>query len=189
MYTLFIDTHSKKTIIVLYKKNQVLLKKQQSTDSSHSSVLMTLIKELFEEAHISSKDLNEILIVNGPGSFTGIRIGVTVAKTFAFALNINIREIDYFHVLLSNFNQNEKKQVIIPDPKGYYMGLFDEYNQQILEYKYVLLKDFKKNQNCFLIDENLVIDYEKVFIYSRNLNFVNPHAIKPLYIKKIEVEK
>ncbi len=53
---------------------------------SHSQVLLMLIQELLSEAHIQLKDLSGIAVVNGPGSFVGVRLGVSVAQGLAYAL-------------------------------------------------------------------------------------------------------
>lgn len=188
MYTLFIDTHSKKVVVVLYKDGKILCIKEK-TSENHSSVLMPLISEVLSEVKIETNDLNEIIVVDGPGSFTGIRIGITVAKTLAYVLNIKIKVIDYFNVLLASSNFNGKKQICISDPKGYYVGLFDESNKASADYYYVSAKNFELNVGYTFVDESINIDYEKVYLLSEDITDVNPHGIKPLYIKKIGVEK
>ena len=50
---------------------------------------MPMIASIFDENNLDIKDLDKIIVVNGPGSFTGIRIGLSIAKTIAYALNTN----------------------------------------------------------------------------------------------------
>lgn len=187
MYTLFIDTHSKKVVVALYKNEKIICVKEK-TSENHSSVLMPLISELMSDEKIEQKDLNEIIVIDGPGSFTGIRIGITVAKTLAYVLKIKIKVIDYFHVLLASSSTSDKKQICIADPKGYYVGLFNE-SKKVSDYYYVSAKKLKLKEEYAFIDESISIDYEKVYILSKDIVHVNPHGIKPLYIKKIGVEK
>ena len=89
MITLFIDTSTTTLTVALIKDNKVL---EESTVSSseHSKHTMPEIEKLFKNNNIEPKSVNKIMVTNGPGSFTGIRIGVTIAKTYAWACNINI---------------------------------------------------------------------------------------------------
>ena len=88
MYSLYIDTHDKEIVLCLYKDGKVLDKNIKNSTRNHSDYTMPMLKELLDNIGITVKDLNEILVVNGPGSFTGVRIGVTIAKTLAYTLNI-----------------------------------------------------------------------------------------------------
>ena len=62
------------------------------------------IKELIDE-----QKLDEIIVVNGPGSFTGVRLGVTIAKTLAYTLNIPIKTISSLEV--SSISNNAQKSI------------------------------------------------------------------------------
>src|SRR5690625_2490197 len=86
MYTLFIDTHSEVITIGLCDGNNVIEKTKTSVES-HSVYLVPMLKELLEESKVSFSDIKNIVAVNGPGSFTGIRIGLSVAKAISYSLN------------------------------------------------------------------------------------------------------
>ena len=60
------------------------------TINKHSVVTMPSIRTILNNNNIDVKELNEIIVCNGPGSFTGSRIAVTIAKTMAYSLNIPI---------------------------------------------------------------------------------------------------
>ena len=83
MYTLYIDTHSNTICIVLFKDEKIFIKNEVKTNQNHSITTMPIIIKTLEEASITIQDINQILVVNGPGSFTGVRLGVTIAKTLA----------------------------------------------------------------------------------------------------------
>ena len=89
---LFIDTHDSLITVALKTKSKLFIKTQES-EYSHSIYVMPMIKDLFEANKQNIKDLTQIIVVNGPGSFTGIRIGLSIAKTIAYALNIKINTI------------------------------------------------------------------------------------------------
>lgn len=185
MYTLYIDTHSFLITIILFKNGKILSCKEKSSNMQHSVYTMPLIDEILKENNIDSSSLNEIVVVNGPGSFTGVRIGVTIAKTMAYLLSIPIKTIDTLE-LKSIFVNNDKKIVIEEEKNGKYVGIF---NNNAKEYMYLKNSEFEEFEKKNKIEHINDIDYEKVYSYIKNKDSVNPHAVNPLYIKKIEVEK
>ena len=69
----------------------------------HAEKLTLLIQELFDQKSYSIKDLSAVCISSGPGSFTGLRIGVAVAKGLCYGLNIPLIEINSLEVLFQSF--------------------------------------------------------------------------------------
>ena len=88
MNTLFIDTHGEVVVLAIYRDEKLMKKKESKERKDHSTICMPLLVELLTESKLDIKDINDIVVVNAPGSFTGVRIGVTIAKTLAFTLNI-----------------------------------------------------------------------------------------------------
>lgn len=180
---LFIDTHAELITIAL-KTNDNLFIKTQESESSHSIYTMPMIKSIFEENNLNVKDLKKIIAVSGPGSFTGIRIGLSIAKTMAYALKIDINTISSLTAYLVSSDMNSKRKAVIADNKGYYISVFDENNN-------ALVPEFYSENNEYpeypTVDEVLNID--KIVDYCKNLESENPHFVKANYIKKIEVEK
>ena len=86
-YSLFIDTHDDCLRIALYRNEEIVNKIIQANEQSHSTLTMPSIEKILKEENITVQNLKEIFVVNGPGSFTGVRIAVTIAKTFAFTLS------------------------------------------------------------------------------------------------------
>ena len=107
MYTLFLDTHSDKIIIVLFKEKNILVKKEVETQHNHSITTMPILESVLKEAKIEVEELDQILVVNGPGSFTGVRLGVTIAKTLAFTLNIPIRTLSSLLIKAVSFEHDD----------------------------------------------------------------------------------
>ena len=86
MYSLFLDTHDKNVIIILFKDGKIVDEVNVESPNKHSQIVMPSLKGLLDKNALNVHDLNEILVVNGPGSFTGERIAVTIAKTLASLL-------------------------------------------------------------------------------------------------------
>lgn len=186
---LFISTYSENVIIGILNNNnnKLILKKEVTSHKSHSVTLVPTIEEVIEKARITLNDLKEIVVVNGPGSFTGVRLGVTVAKTLAYTLNLSIKTITSIEAISLSDN-NPKKLVVVPDNKGKYLGVFKD-NILIDEILYLNNLEYdeyiKDYPNYKIVKENL--DIERIITYLENIKDVNPHSVNPVYIKTIEV--
>lgn len=180
---LFIDTHAELITVALKSKEDLFIKTQES-ESSHSIYTMPMIKSLFEENKLDVKDLKKIIVVSGPGSFTGIRIGLSIAKTMAYALKIDINTISSLTAYLISSNLKETRKAVIEDNKGYYISVFDENNNNIVPEFYSENNEYDEYPT---VEEKL--DVEKIIDFCSNMESENPHFIKANYIKKIEVEK
>ena len=184
MYSLFIDTHSSLITVALINEHEIL-KCEQESINSHSIYLLPMIDELISKNNLKMSDLKEILVVNGPGSFTGIRIGLSVAKTLAYCLNIPIKTISSLTAYLIS-NEGENKLAIIEDNKGCYFSVFDKDNKQIIDESYTTkIEELKKEYNLISNKLNL----RKVYDFLLNKKGENVHLIKANYIKQIEALK
>ena len=188
MYTLYIDTHFNKIVIVIYLNEQIIIKKEIETSNSHSITTMPILIEAIKESNLEIKDINEIIVVNGPGSFTGIRIGVTIAKTLAYTLNIPIKVLSSLEIKDISFSHKEVN-IIEREKNGVFVGTFDTNNKLIKDYCYLTNKEYNEISNKDNYYENIEIDYLKIIKYVKNIKLINPHSVKPLYVKKIEVQK
>lgn len=190
MYTLYIDTHMHNVIIVIYKNGKLLQKIEKDSNQSHSVLTMPAIEEILQANNIDIKNINDIIVVNGPGSFTGVRIGVTIAKTMAYCLNAPIRVISSLEVLVASIDDKSPKIVAINDRNGYFVGVFDENDNLIEEYKYLSNQEYNIfKQTNMVIDQKIITDYDKIYEFAINKQPMNPHLVNPLYVKKIEVQK
>lgn len=185
MYTLFIDTHSDKIILILYKEEKIFCKKEVETKQSHSITTMPILVEILEENKIDIKDVKEVIVVNGPGSFTGERIGVTIAKTLAYTLQIPIKTMSSLLIKAISFS-HQQIRIVEKEKNGVFLGTFDDNNKLIEEYVYLHNHEYLKEEKDV---EEVTLDYEKILEFSKSLEAINPHAVKPLYVKKIEVQK
>lgn len=193
MYSLFLDTHEKNIIEVLYKDGTLLDKNIRMSERNHSDFTMPMLKELMDRNNISVHDLNEILIVNGPGSFTGVRLGVTIAKTLAYTLNIPIKTITSLECLAISSESNDKKLPIIRDVKGVFACLYNKDNKSLTEQFYKSNAEFKTyvsdNQLDDYVIENIEYNYEAIYEYLKDVKPTTAHSVNPIYIKIIEALK
>ena len=184
LYTLFIDTHDKNVLIILYKDGKIINKENLETKNKHSEVAMPTIDKVLKEANVDVSELKNIIVVNGPGSFTGERIAVTIAKTIAYALSIPVRTIDALTVLALGV-ETDRKVVALEDRNGAFVGIFDSSYNPLEKLQYMnksTYTEFKENNDVnTLVD----VDYEKVYDFVMTLKELNPHEVRPLYIKGI----
>ncbi|WNS80388.1 tRNA (adenosine(37)-N6)-threonylcarbamoyltransferase complex dimerization subunit type 1 TsaB [Domibacillus sp. DTU_2020_1001157_1_SI_ALB_TIR_016] len=93
MKTLAIDTSTYTLSIGLADGDVILAEQVTNVKKNHSIRVMPAIQTLMNEADIKPEDLEKIIVTNGPGSYTGVRIGVTIAKTLAWTLNIPLAAV------------------------------------------------------------------------------------------------
>lgn len=87
---LFIDTTSSETIKVGLNKNGKEFILEQQMSKQKAQIVLSLIDRLLKKHSLTLKDIEAIHIDPGPGSFTGIRVGFTIANTLAFLLKISV---------------------------------------------------------------------------------------------------
>lgn len=185
MYTLFIDSHYKEILLVLYKDNE-LLDKILLTDFKSTSVeTMPALTRILEKNNLKPEDLNKIAVCVGPGSFTGTRIGVTIAKTMAYSIKIPI--VSILSIDMIGLNLNSKLYVAVLENNGAFVALYD--NKVIGEINYMKndeYEEFKKNNTVI---EDIEMDYNKLIEFINNKQEENVHDVNPIYVKTIEALK
>ena len=188
MYTLYIDTHCNKIVIVVYQNEKIVIKREIESNYDHSITTMPVLIAAIREAKLEIKDINQIIVVNGPGSFTGVRIGVTIAKTLAHTLNIPIKVMSSLLIKAVSFS-HDKVMIIEREKNGVFVGNFDKENNLIVEYSYLTNREYEQLEDKSNYYEEIEIDYEEIIKFINNIEGINPHAVNPLYVKKIEVQK
>ena len=112
-YILNIETATKNCSVALAQEGKIILCKEIAEEGySHAERLHVFIEEIIQEAGITFQDLTAIAVSQGPGSYTGLRIGVSAAKGLCYALNIPLIAVDTLQVLASQASISEG--VIIP---------------------------------------------------------------------------
>lgn len=99
---LFINTCHSEAQLLLREGNIILGEKAWEKQKSHSEVITKACQELFEECGRQLNELNQLACVVGPGSFTGIRVGVSFCKTLGYSLNIPCLAINSLELLALN---------------------------------------------------------------------------------------
>jgi tRNA threonylcarbamoyladenosine biosynthesis protein TsaB len=107
-YILNIETATKNCSVALAKEGKTILSKEIAEEGySHAERLHVFIEEIIQESVITFNDLSAIAVSQGPGSYTGLRIGVSAAKGLCYALNIPLIAVDTLQVLASQARVSE----------------------------------------------------------------------------------
>lgn len=135
MTLLHLETSTKNCSVAVSKNNEMLcLCEEYSEQYTHSEKLHQFVMWALEGAKINLKELSGICVSKGPGSFTGLRIGVSAAKGFSFGLNLPLISINSLEILAQS-QINKGYDLIIPmiDARRMevYTASFDGHGQQI----------------------------------------------------------
>lgn len=185
MITLFIDTSLQDVSIALVKDSKLLSKIVNHSPKEHSIYTTKFIEDILKENNLKPNDVEEVIVVNGPGSFTGIRIGVTIAKIYAYLLKINIKTITSLKVRTLGFKGDYFLSTIDAKHNNYYIGLYDkDYNTILEEFNNIdRVEELKKEYHPIIITEEDSYDIEEIVKYSKTIENTNPHAVNPIYLK------
>lgn len=96
---LSLETSSQACSVALHNNGLLLASREIDTPRSAASQLVVMIREVINESQHKTKDLQGIVVASGPGSYTGLRIGVATAKGLCYALNIPLIAINTLHLL------------------------------------------------------------------------------------------
>ncbi|PJC37522.1 tRNA (adenosine(37)-N6)-threonylcarbamoyltransferase complex dimerization subunit type 1 TsaB [Candidatus Peregrinibacteria bacterium CG_4_9_14_0_2_um_filter_53_11] len=111
--TLALNTASLTESVALLKDGFCVAEKSWRGNSDESELLLPAITSVLQEAESSFSGLDRILVVEGPGPFSAVRIGVTVAMTLSFSLNIPIVSIETPALWAARLPQSPEKQLFL----------------------------------------------------------------------------
>lgn len=105
-YILLIETSTRACSVGLLQNEKMLaIREDNSQNYSHSKLLTVFIRELLQEAGITPAEVSAVAVSRGPGSYTGLRIGVSAAKGFCFARDIPLIAVDTLKALTKHAMQ------------------------------------------------------------------------------------
>ena len=212
MLILGIDTSTKIcTCSIFDSENGVIAETSLSVKKNHSNIVMPMIDNLFKISDLTINDIDKIAVAIGPGSFTGVRIALGIAKGLAMALNkplIAVNELDILEAIASG-NENE----IIPLIDARKERVYYKYqNKYVDDYLINLISNFDKNKKYIFVgdgatnyknilkdnlgDNAIVLPMYNAFPRASilcelalNKEEANIYTLEPEYISKSRAEK
>ena len=165
MKILAIDTSSSICSVAILEDDKLIDINEIDDGKTHSENLMPLLDEVLKRNLIDIKDINMIACTVGPGSFTGIRIGVATIKPIAEVLDIKVASVMSLEALARNV-ENEETIVSLIDARNnqVYCGIFDkEYNSKedyIADDINEVIKILEKYDNITFVGNGAILHQE-----------------------------
>lgn len=151
-YILNIETSTKNCSVSIAKDGQTVAFREIADQGySHAEKLHVFIEEIIKEAKLEFKDLAAIGISQGPGSYTGLRIGVSSAKGLCFALNIPLIAVDTLQILASQVKVDS----------GFIVPMLDARRMEVYSAVFNTNLEKTKAVEAEIIDENSYANYEE----------------------------
>lgn len=203
MIGLFLNTASNYLHVAIIVNNEVEDEVYEKFDRDLSKMALVKIKDLLERNNIKPDDISNIYVVDGPGSFTGLRVGATIAKTYAWGLSKNLYSMSNLFVMASSLCDYDYIIPMIDARRGYvYAGIYDKNYKNYLNDQYIsleqLLKIVDELDGSYAFISNDKFDNLDVFTYVPDLDNtwanltakkVDYYTFEPNYLKKTEAEE
>jgi tRNA threonylcarbamoyladenosine biosynthesis protein TsaB len=164
-YILHIDTTTKKCSVALAQDGVLMIQKELlSEEFSHSEQLHPFIEEVLKESGLKSSSLSAIAISKGPGSYTGLRIGVAAAKGLCFALDLPLIALNTLEIMVQPYEVSPYSFIIpMLDARRMevYTAIFDETKKWIQETMAEVLTEntftsIVNEQSCLIIGDGAI---------------------------------
>jgi tRNA threonylcarbamoyladenosine biosynthesis protein TsaB len=203
---MLLDTSYHNLVISIFEGKNRVYSFEEECDRDLSIKILPIIKDAFEEIEKKIENLEKIFVVTGPGSFTGVRIGVTVAKTLAWTLGIKVVPISELELLATTYTDKKYIACMMDARRDYvYAGLYDTQLINLLKDQYIkreefiamIQKDIKKEEVEFISYDAFqdvkvkrpVIEPFKIIEKYYHSEGVEPHILVPNYLKRTEAEE
>ncbi len=191
---LVIDSATKYLYIGLFEDNSLLGRFYEAGHNDHSVKLMTEIEKLFKDNSVKVADLDEIIVGKGPGSYTGLRIGVVVAKMFGWNNDITVKTVSSLALIASSY---DGENLVIPEIDARrgnsFLGLYQNSGEGLILVAKEQLTNLEKYK------ESLDKDFEVVSFGEPNINKIlasdlletidDIHGLNPNYLRVTEAER
>jgi tRNA threonylcarbamoyl adenosine modification protein YeaZ len=211
MKVLFLDTSNSNFIIGIVDSDKLIYEEHIEGIKEHSKYVLPSIEKGLKTCHLVPSDIDKIVVIEGPGSFTGLRIGITIAKTYSFALKKKVLGISSLKAMALSFNDSFDYIVSVIDAKGgsIFGVIYDSNYNVIMEEKHLSVEELEDEikrlhgniivvyNEDFLSQEILEkynhkkvkLDVLKIVDFYKNDDGVRPHELNPKYLKKSQAEE
>lgn len=189
MRTMVLDTSSNLLYICFLENKKVIYEIKSIGLNNHSDHLLLLIEEGLNKLQLQVKDFDRIILGDGPGAYTGLRVSMSVAKMFAWTLNIPLYTISSLDLLTSGYKEEGLYLVKFKAKKGFiYHKAFSIVNQtkNIIASDMFVSEDYIDNyqeEHKLVITNDLAL-VDCLNIKEEELKLVsNIHALEPNYLR------
>lgn len=173
MKILSIDTSSAICSTAILEDETVIDEINIENGKTHSENLMPIISQILEKNHLKLSEIDLLSVVVGPGSFTGIRIGVASIKAIAEVNKLPVASVTSLEAL-ARIDESEKNKIVLIDARNnqVYCGIFDKNYNQLEDFMAddisIVLEKIKKYDNSIFIGDGAILHKDLI-----NNNFIN----------------
>ena len=186
-FILNLETSSKNCSVCLSSKGKLIQSFDSEDDSyRHSELLTSSIQDILNENNLGVKDLSAVSIGIGPGSFTGLRIGFSVAKGLCYPHNINLIGISSLKIIANSVIKENKNIISLIKDKGehYYISKYSSDLIEIIRPKIQLIdSDYMSSildkESIIVVNSNESKEFisqivkEKTKVFSRTISSID----------------
>lgn len=165
---LLIETATNICSVGLAKNGQLITHKKAEKEMSHASQLTITIQTLMADSQVKMSDLEAVAVSIGPGSYTGLRIGLSTAKGICYALNIPLISVDTLQSLAW------KTQQLHPEAT-YFIPMIDARRMEVYTAVYDSDNNEMAERHAKIIDEN---SFQELFEEGKTIVFAGNGAMK-----------
>jgi len=151
---LHIETSGKNCSVAISENNQLIAHRRIEEERSHAAHLSQMIIDALAKAEISAKDLDAVSVSEGPGSYTGLRIGVSAAKGICFGANIPLIAIPTLEIMLAHLKTEVEKTHIIPTETDLFVPMIDARRMEVYNCIFGSQKQIIRKVQAEIIDQN-----------------------------------
>jgi tRNA threonylcarbamoyladenosine biosynthesis protein TsaB len=161
--------------------------------NNHSATIIPYLESLLKKESIELKDINQVIIGIGPGSYTGVRIGVTVAKMIGYLNKIDVYTISSLALIASYSDSEYVLPLIDARRNNAFMAVYQNTNRELK------LVEADCLENVEIFQERINFDFAivnkgkpkiKKILDSKLLNKVDDiHSLTPNYLRVTEAER
>ncbi len=207
MISLLLDTSNQALSVAVNRDSKMVAEINTNYKRTHSETLVDNIQKVLVIADVKKSDIDRIIVARGPGSYTGVRIGITVAKMLAKQLNIPLYSVSSLFVLAVSNHVAGNAVPLIDARRGYVYGAVyniqeDDYTE-VIEPEYIefnaLSADIKEAVYLLNSQEKITIDIDEYTHvspriseaehYEKALKLEDADQLVPDYLRISEAER
>lgn len=157
-----IETSTEVCSVALSENGNLLFSKESQEGLNHSELLTVFIEDLFTENNIKLNEIDAVAVAKGPGSYTGLRIGVSVAKGICYALNIPLIAMNSLRILGTYTAENKSRYLAANETKNVlFCPMIDARRLEVYTALYNPQGEQIKPVSAEIIDSNFLAEYLK----------------------------
>lgn len=186
MISMFIDTSTSDVSIAFVQDDRILSQIKKCIPNEHSVYTVSFLDQCLKDANLTPDMVDCLFVVNGPGSFTGVRIGVTIAKTYAYLLQKKIIPVSALKMRVLGLKGDYFLSLIDAKHGNYYMGLYDSNYNEVIPEQFCtsgIVQSIILQYQPKVVSDDGDIDVIEVVSYYQKQDGVNVHLINPNYLK------